>query len=69
MTPEQGQEVARQMGAKYIECSAKESTGVSDVFELAIDTAVKVEDESYDTKPSAPAKKQKKAKKRTCRIL
>lgn len=32
----QGQEVAREIGAKYAECSAKTGTGVADVFGLAL---------------------------------
>ena len=40
MTAEQGQNVASQMGATYVECSSKEMSGVHEVFELAVDTAV-----------------------------
>ena len=40
MTPEQGQSVAKQMGATYIECSSKEMNGVHEIFEMAVDTAV-----------------------------
>ena len=69
VTPEQGQQVARQMGAQYIECSSKESKGVHEVFELAINTAVMTEDESYETQPSAKGGKVKKAKKRKCAFL
>ena len=36
ITPEQGATVAREIGAKYIECSAKMGTGVQDVFSLAL---------------------------------
>lgn len=70
VTPEQGQQVASKMGALYIECSAKENRGVQEVFELAINKAIRVEDESYETKPNvATGKKVKKAKKRNCRLL
>ncbi|KAK5091785.1 RHO4 protein [Exophiala xenobiotica] len=69
VTPEQGEAVAKQMGARYLECSAKEQKGVAEVFEIAINTAVKVEETSYETKASAPGKKTKKAKKRTCKML
>ena len=40
MTLEQGQNVASQMGATYVECSSKEMSGVHEVFELAVGTAV-----------------------------
>lgn len=36
ITPEQGGAVAREIGAKYIECSAKTGDGVQDVFALAL---------------------------------
>ena len=36
MTAEQGAEVAREIGAKYAECSAKTGVGVQDVFALAL---------------------------------
>lgn len=57
------------MGAQYIECSAKESRGINEVFELAINTAVKVEEESYEEQPNPRGKKVKKAKKRKCVIF
>ena len=57
------------MGAIYVECSSKESKGVHEVFELAINTAIKVEDESYEAKPSAKGGKVKKVKKRKCAFL
>ncbi len=43
VTQEQGQNVAKQMGATYVECSSKEMKGVHEVFELAVDTAVGME--------------------------
>ncbi|KAL8740273.1 MAG: hypothetical protein Q9190_007008, partial [Brigantiaea leucoxantha] len=43
VTQEQGQKVARQMGAVYVECSSKEMRGVDEVFELAVGTAVGAE--------------------------
>jgi len=61
--------VAKQMGAAYMECSAKEGRGVQEVFELAINTVVKVEDESYEAKPNHQGQKVKKAKKRKCAFL
>ncbi|GJE97037.1 signal transducer [Phanerochaete sordida] len=36
ITPEQGAAVAREIGAKYIECSAKQGAGVQEVFSLAL---------------------------------
>jgi Ras family protein A len=61
------------MGATYIECSAKESRGVDQVFELAINTAVAVEDKNTadpgPTNGGGGWKGGKKVKKRTCKIL
>ncbi|CAF9942289.1 Rho GTPase [Imshaugia aleurites] len=79
VTQEQGQNVARQMGATYVECSSKEMLGVHEIFDLAVDTAVGREiqmKERKQTQPSfggnstaAGAGKEKKPKKRECRIL
>ncbi|KAH8990717.1 P-loop containing nucleoside triphosphate hydrolase protein [Lactarius deliciosus] len=41
VTPEQGAEVAQEIGAKYIECSAKTGSGVQDVFALALRESMK----------------------------
>lgn len=41
VTFEQGAEVAREIGAKYIECSAKTGTGVHEVFALALRESMK----------------------------
>ncbi|KAI0272121.1 signal transducer [Russula aff. rugulosa BPL654] len=41
VTPDQGAEVAREIGAKYIECSAKTGTGVQEVFALALRESMK----------------------------
>ena len=43
VTEAQGQAVANRMGARYMECSSKEMTGVHEVFETAIDTTIKKE--------------------------
>jgi Ras homolog gene family, member A len=64
VTTEQGAAVAKQMGAMYIECSAKENNGIQEVFDLAINTAIQAEDESYEAKPDKKGAKVKKAKKR-----
>jgi Rho family protein len=37
----QGAEVAREIGAKYIECSAKTGNGVQEVFALALRESMK----------------------------
>jgi len=41
VTPEQGMSVAREIGAKYMECSAKTRDGVDDIFALALREACK----------------------------
>jgi len=41
VTSEQGAEVAREIGAKYIECSAKTGSGVQEVFALALRESMK----------------------------
>ncbi|KAK5065084.1 hypothetical protein LTR84_000920 [Exophiala bonariae] len=69
VTPEQGQTVAKQMGASYIECSAKESKGIQEVFDQAINTAIQAEEDSYEVSPTTKGVKVKKVKKRRCAIL
>lgn len=39
--PEQGAKVAEEIGAKYIECSAKTGNGVPAVFNLALKESMK----------------------------
>ena len=53
----------------YIECSAKEARGISEVFELSINTAIQAENESYEAKPDMTGRKIKKTKKRKCVFL
>ncbi|KAL8687278.1 MAG: hypothetical protein Q9224_005199 [Gallowayella concinna] len=76
VTPEQGQRVAKQMGAVYAECSSKEMKGVDEVFELAVNTAVGQEvamkQQQRETRQDSGgrgAPPGKKTKKRGCPIL
>ena len=78
VTPEQGKAVARRMGAMYVECSSKQTDGVDEVFELAVNTAVGQEIERKERESHqrmAPAtsmgfgSKAKKTKKKDCVIL
>ena len=73
VTPEQGQAVAKRMGAAYIECSAKEARGVNEVFELAINTAVAAAEEDHAEAAAGGGgrgwKGGRKVKKRTCKLL
>ena len=39
------------MGAIYVECSSKEMSGVNEVFELAVDTAVQREIKMKEQRP------------------
>ncbi|KAI9510366.1 signal transducer [Russula earlei] len=41
VTSDQGAEVAREIGAKYVECSAKTGSGVQEVFSLALRESMK----------------------------
>ncbi|KAI4284550.1 MAG: hypothetical protein L6R38_001316 [Xanthoria sp. 2 TBL-2021] len=76
VTPEQGQRVARQMGAVYVECSSKEMKGVDDVFELAVNTAVGQEiaskQQRRESRPDVGGRRSpvtRKSKSKGCRIL
>lgn len=41
VTPEQGAAVAKSIGARYMECSAKSGEGVQDVFNTALRESMK----------------------------
>ncbi len=76
VTPEQGQRVARQMGAVYAECSSKEMKGVDEVFELAVNTAVEQEiaskQQQRDSRQDVGGRRSpltRKSKSKACRIL
>lgn len=67
VTPQQGQTVAERMGATYVECSSKQMIGVDEVFELAVNTVIDIEESA--SKDSSRGKGGKKVKKRSCKIL
>ncbi len=60
------------MGARYMECSSKEMHGVHEIFETAIDIAVRGREEddlpgsASGGKSGVPAKKKKRS---NCKIL
>ena len=72
VTQAQGRAVADKMGAMYMECSSKEMNGVHEIFETAIDTAVRGRDEDDSAQRTgaaggaAPAKRKKRS---NCKIL
>jgi len=72
VTTEQGLNVARKMGARYMECSSKEMTGVEEIFAQAINTVVANDPSNQqrqpETGPSGQSSGQKK-KRRGCKIL
>lgn len=69
VTPQQGQAVAERMGATYVECSSKQMLGVDEVFELAVNTVIGVEESVWNPKDSSRPKGGKKVKKRSCKLL
>ncbi|KAH8816247.1 P-loop containing nucleoside triphosphate hydrolase protein [Xylogone sp. PMI_703] len=75
VTREQGMAVAQKMGARYMECSSKEMTGVDDIFTEAIDIVVRT-DKSNQKQQEAQGGSSTvqyssgiKKKKRNCKIL
>lgn len=81
VTQQQGRAVADKMGAMYMECSSKEMTGVHEIFETAIDVAVRGREEEETAGSGSgggagsgsgrggaamPAKKKKRSQ---CKIL
>ncbi|RFU31429.1 hypothetical protein B7463_g4926, partial [Scytalidium lignicola] len=77
VTREQGMAVAQKMGARYMECSSKEMTGVDEIFTDAIDIVVRndrsnqqqqQQQESQGSSSGAQYSGIKK-KKRNCRFL
>ncbi|KIN01284.1 hypothetical protein OIDMADRAFT_123931 [Oidiodendron maius Zn] len=72
VTQEQGMAVARKMGARYMECSSKETTGVDEIFNAAINTVVANDRSNQQTQPDALPPGQlgtAKKRKRNCRFL
>ena len=66
--------VARKMGARYMECSSKEMTGVDEIFFEAINTVVANDKSNQQPEPQAGSSGQTyggglKKKKRNCRFL
>ena len=69
VTPEQGLAVAKRIGASYIECSSKEMKGVDEVFELAVNTVVDLEEQGWKDRAFPQGGGRKKIKKRNCKML
>lgn len=82
ITPQQGQAVAQKIGARsYLECSARLSRGVSDIFrkamQIVIDPDESLENENKVTKPGNKKKaikiqsqpEQQKKRKKKCIVL
>ncbi|QIW99335.1 hypothetical protein AMS68_004853 [Peltaster fructicola] len=73
VTQAQGKAVATKMGALYMECSSKEMIGVHEIFNTAIDIAVRGQDEEDGV--AAPSSRNgqvlpaRKKKSRSCKIL
>lgn len=75
VTQQQGKAVATKMGAKYMECSSKEMTGVHDIFDTAIDITVRGQDvvaqtsSSSSSKPGETPMPARKKRSKMCSIL
>jgi len=53
----------------YVECSSKEMRGVDEVFQLAVNTAVGIEEQGWTNRTSPQGGGRKKPKKLQCRLL
>ena len=67
-------EVAKLMGARYMECSSKEMVGVQEIFAMAIDVVIandKSNQQGQKLKSNSPDQQHvvMKKKKRECRFL
>jgi Ras family protein A len=74
VTQEQGMNVARKMGARYMECSSKEMSGVDEIFSEAINTVVANDKSNQPQQAEAGPSGQiygggMKKKKRSCKFL
>ncbi len=71
VTREQGMNVAQKMGARYMECSSKEMTGVEEIFTEAINTVVANDrtNQPQDSEGGQSGVGMRKKKKRNCRFL
>jgi hypothetical protein len=58
------------MGAMYVECSSKEKPEeVDEVFDLAVNTVVGIEEQGWNNRASRHGGGGKKLRKRTCSFL
>ncbi|RDL37256.1 Ras family protein [Venustampulla echinocandica] len=72
VTQEQGMGVAQKMGARYMECSSKEMTGVEEIFADAINLVVQNDRSNQQQQPQQGGPTQPggvRKKKRNCRFL
>lgn len=66
--------VAHKMGARYMECSSKEMTGVDEIFNAAINTVVENDRSNQPSPTQGGGSNQSggggmRKKKRNCRFL